>query len=243
MNITLTAPITFDFASLEPVLSREAVRDHHTHHYVAACADAAASVKGTALEPLSVDSLIRLTPCLSGYEHLFRRACQIRNHSLYWQSLHPGGGSTAWGPVADAIRDRFGTFGNFLQSARRQAAKLPGSGWLWVVWHKGRIEVGTTEGDAILPPGSGTVLLTLDLWEHAYYPDFRGCRDDYVAACLEKLVNWDVANLRLRSALLQRRRARQDMTEADTIQLVERRFLSTIPTINSINANNLIRNA
>jgi Fe-Mn family superoxide dismutase len=224
MNITLTTPPVFDFAGFEPVLSRDAVRDHLVQQHAPACADVVRCVKGTALQPLSIDSLIRLTPCLSGYERLFRRACQIRNHNLFWQSLHPGGGSSPWGPVADAIRDRFGTLRNFRESARQQAASLFGSGWLWVVWRKERIDIDTTEGDATFPLGDGTVLLTVDLWEHAYYADFRSRRDDYLTACLDKLANWDFANLRLRSALIRRKRARQDVVETAARQLTERRF-------------------
>jgi superoxide dismutase, Fe-Mn family len=224
MNLALMLPVTFDIVCLEPVLSRGAVREHLMQYHATACADAVRCVKGTALEPLSLDSLIRLTPCLSGHEHLFRRACQIRNHNFYWQSLYPGGGSAPWGPVADAIRDCFGTFRSFQERARQQAALMPGSGWLWVVWRKERIEIGTTEGDATFPLGDGTVLLALDLWEHAYYPDFRSRRDDYVAAYLEKLVNWDFANLRLRGALLHRKRSRQQMSETAACPPTERRF-------------------
>ncbi len=208
MSIALKFPLTFDIASLEPVLSRDAVRDHLMQFHTAACADAVRCVKGTALEPLSLESLIRLTPCLSGYERLFRRACRIRNHNLYWQSLHPGGGNTPWGPAADAIRDRFGTLGGFVERAR----------------HQQRVEIHTTEGEVTFPLGKGTVLLALDLWEHAYYADFRSHRDDYVAACLEKLMNWDFANFRLRSAQLHHRRARQESRKSAAYGTAKRLF-------------------
>jgi superoxide dismutase, Fe-Mn family len=214
MNIALTTPPTFDFASLEPVLSRDAIRDHLVQYHASACADAVTCIKGTVLEPLSIDSLIQLTPHLSRHERLFRLACQIRNHNFYWQSLHPGGGITPWGPVGEAIRDRFGTLRNFSERVQQQAAMLLGPGWLWLVWHKGWIQIRTTEGDSTLPPGAGTVLLALDLWEHAYYADFRSRRGDYIAACLNKLCNWDFANRRLRTALLHRKRVRQDMADA-----------------------------
>jgi|KBSSwiStaDraftv2_1062776.scaffolds.fasta_scaffold19016_2 Fe-Mn family superoxide dismutase len=206
---TFPAALAYDCSALEPVLSKDAVRDHFLQHHALACADAVAWVRGTALERLSIESLIRLTPHLPSYESLFRRACQIRNHNLYWQSLQPGGGHAPWGPIADKVRDCFGTLSNFIASAQQQATRVCGSGWLWVVWRNDRVEIRTTENVTTLPLEAGTVLLAVDLWEHAYYRDFRSRRADYVAACFEKLVNWNFANCRLRVALLRRKRARQ----------------------------------
>jgi superoxide dismutase, Fe-Mn family len=207
MNI-LTATLTYDFAALEPVLCRDAVRDHLIQHHAAACMEALECVKGTDLERLSLESLIQFTPHLQGRSRVFRRACEIRNHNLYWQSLQPGGGNAPWGLVSARIREDFGTLADFIECVQTQASALVGCGWLWVVWRANRIEVGTTENAQTFPLQGGTVLLALDLWEHAYYHDFRSHRADYVAACFEKLINWDFANMRLRNALLLSKRLR-----------------------------------
>jgi superoxide dismutase, Fe-Mn family len=206
---TLTATLAYDFAALEPLLSKNAIREHFMQHHAAACIEAASWVKGTDLERLSLESLIRFTAHLPGHVNLLRRACQIRNHNLYWQSLQPGGGNAPWGPMSDGIHKNFGTLRDFVERAQMEAASVIGCGWLWVVWHENRIEIRTTENTTTFPLAGGTVLLALDLWEHAYYRDFRSHRADYVAACLDKLINWDFANSRLRNALLGRKRFRE----------------------------------
>src|ERR1700733_798461 len=102
---TLTAAISYDASALEPILSSSNVREHMEQHHAVACAQATAWVKGTDLERLSLESLIRCTPHFPSYSNLFRRVCQIRNHNFYWQSLQPGGGRAPWGPVSERIHD------------------------------------------------------------------------------------------------------------------------------------------
>jgi Fe-Mn family superoxide dismutase len=212
---TLTAAITYDASALEPVLTSSSVREHLEQYHATACAQATAWVKGTELERLSLESLIRFTPHFPGHSNLFRRVCQIRNHNFYWQSLQPGGGRAPWGPMSERIRDEFGTLRDFIESAQLQAASLIGCGWLWIVWRGDRVAITTTENVTTFPLDGGTVLLALDLWEHAYYPDFRSRRSDYVAACFEKLINWDFANVRLRGALVSRKRLQQKIGSND----------------------------
>jgi len=212
---TLTAAISYDASALEPVLTSRNVREHLEQHHAAACAEVSAAVQGTDLARLSLESLIQFTPHFPSYRNLLQRACQIRNHNFYWQSLQPGGGRAPWGPVSERIQGEFGTLGSFIESAQTQAASLIGSGWLWVVWRGDKLAIKTTENMTTYPLGSGTVLLALDLWEHAYYPDFRSHRSDYVAACFEKLINWDFANARLRDAWMTRKRLRQRVDPSD----------------------------
>ena len=211
---TLTAAISYDASALEPILASSNVREHLEQHH-AACAEVNAAVKGTDLARLSLESLIQFTPHFPSYLHLFQRACRIRNHNFYWQSLQPGGGRAPWGPVSERIHDEFGTLRDFIENAQTQAASLIGCGWLWVVWRGDRVAITTTENATTYPLDCGTVLLALDLWEHAYYPDFRSRRSDYVAACFEKLINWDFANVRLRSAWVIRKRLRQQVDSSD----------------------------
>jgi Fe-Mn family superoxide dismutase len=117
--------------------------------------------------------------------------------------------------VSERIHDEFGSLRDFIENAQMQAASLIGCGWLWVVWQGARLAITTTENVTTYPLDGGTVLLALDLWEHAYYPDFRSRRCDYVAACFEKLINWDFANVRLRSTWVIRKRLRQPVDWSD----------------------------
>ena len=187
----------YGFAALEPVLSRESVQYHFIQHHRSCYERTAALVRGTELEALSLDSLVRVAGARPGYGYLFMLATEAWNHDLYWSSLRPGGGDVAWGPVGAEIERCFGNFAAFLREANSQAAALVGSGWLWVTWRAGRIEIITT-GKTDSPVLHGHVpLLAIDLWEHAYYLDYYNARDAYVTACLTRLIDWRRANERL----------------------------------------------
>jgi Fe-Mn family superoxide dismutase len=187
----------YDFDALEPVLSRESVQYHFIQHHRRCYERTAALVKGTKLETLALGALIRVASTQPRYRYLFMLAAEAWNHDLYWSSLRPGGSDTAWGPIAADIECCFGNFAGFLREAQAQAAAVVGSGWLWVTWRGGRIEIVTT-GKTDSPLLHGHVpLLAIDLWEHAYYLDYYNARDAYVSACLTRLINWGRANERL----------------------------------------------
>jgi Fe-Mn family superoxide dismutase len=153
-----------------------------------------AMVRGTELEPLSLTELIRATERNPARHALYRYAAEVYNHNLYWDSMRPRGGGPATGLVGEYLRERFGAHERFVREFTEAASAHFGSGWLWLVWRGGTLEVVSTS-NAGTPLVRGDVpLLALDMWEHAYYLDHQNRRSGYVKAFLEELVNWDTAS-------------------------------------------------
>ena len=124
---------------------------------------------------------------------IFNNAAQAWNHTFLWHSMAPSGGGDPVGPLADAIKDKFGDLAGFQDEFRKAALGQFGSGWAWLVQSKDGLDVVAT-GNADTPLVHGSVpLLTLDVWEHAYYLDYQNERGKYVDTFLEELVNWDFA--------------------------------------------------
>jgi len=206
---TFCSSLRYDFGALEPVLSRESVQYHFIQHHRRCYERTAALVKGTELHSLPLDSLVRVTGRRPECKQLFMLAAEAWNHDLYWNSLRPGGGGVACGPIGTEIERCFGTFAAFLREAKLRAGAVLGSGWLWVTWQGGRVEIATTgKGESPLLQGH-VPLLAFDLWEHAYYLDYYCARSAYVSACLTRLADWESANERLLEAKTQRFEARQ----------------------------------
>ena len=115
------------------------------------------------------------------------------NHTFYWNSLRPGGGGKPTGPLGDAIKRDFGSFAKFKEAFAEAAATQFGSGWAWLVLDGGKLQV-TKTANADLPMKHGqTALLTIDVWEHAYYVDYRNARPQYIDAVITNLLNWNSA--------------------------------------------------
>ena len=186
--------IPYNFADLEPAMSRDSLVFHFLHHE-RDCFDRMLSmVRGTELEVLSLEELVRATKRNPEQQVLFHYAAEVWNHDLFWRSMRPRGGGAAHGLAGEHIGERFGSYERFVRQFREAAASHFGSGWLWLVWRGGALEIALTR-DADTPLLRGdTAVLALDLWEHAYYLDHQNRRTAYVDAFLEELVNWDFAN-------------------------------------------------
>jgi len=125
---------------------------------------------------------------------LFNNAAQVFNHSFYWNSLSPNGGGEPKGALAKAITEEFGSFQAFVEAFSSKAATLFGSGWAWLVVNgEGKLEIIQTSNAATVITQGLTPILTCDVWEHAYYVDYRNARPKYIEA-FWNLVNWDFAN-------------------------------------------------
>jgi Fe-Mn family superoxide dismutase len=191
--------LSYNFADLEPVLSRDTLVFHFLRHQRICYDRLRALICGTALAQLPLDELIRATECSPAEHTVFRWAAEVWNHNLYWQSMRPRGGGSAHGPVADHIRRRFGSYERFAREFKDAANAHFGSGWMWLVWRRDALQIVST-GNAGTPLVRGDVpLLALDLWEHAYYLDFQNRRAAYVNSFLEDLVDWDCPNRLLAS--------------------------------------------
>jgi Fe-Mn family superoxide dismutase len=125
---------------------------------------------------------------------IFNNTAQAFNHAFYWQCMKPGGGGAPTGPIADRITSTFGSYETFADNFKTAGATQFGSGWAWLVQEGDALRImKTLNADTPIAHGL-TPLLTVDVWEHAYYLDYQNRRPDYLAAFLDKLVNWDFVN-------------------------------------------------
>ncbi len=176
--------------ALEPHISQETLEYHYGKHHQTYVDKLNAAIEGKPEASKSLEDIIK-----SAKGPLFNNAAQVWNHTFYWHCLSPNGGGEATGAVADAIKSAFGSFDKFKEDFSNQAAANFGSGWTWLVKKSdGSVAiVNTSNAETPLTDESVEVLLTVDVWEHAYYIDYRNARPKYLEA-FWKLVNWEFVN-------------------------------------------------
>ncbi|PJZ46872.1 superoxide dismutase [Leptospira brenneri] len=178
--------------ALLPHISPETLEFHYGKHHQTYVTNLNNLIKGTEFENSSLEEIVKKS---SG--GIFNNAAQIWNHTFYWHSLSPKGGGAPTGAVADLITKSFGSFDAFKEKFSQSAITNFGSGWTWLVKKGDGVEiVNTSNAGSPLKDGLQS-LLTIDVWEHAYYIDFRNARPKYVEA-FWNLVNWDFANQNLK---------------------------------------------
>lgn len=172
--------------ALAPHISAETLEFHHGKHHAAYVTNLNKLLEGKPEANKSLEEVI-----LGSDGGVFNNAAQVWNHTFYWHCMKPNGGGRPTGALADAINRDFDSFEKFREEFANAAATQFGSGWAWLVLDNGKLKV-TKTGNADLPMKHGQkALLTIDVWEHAYYVDFRNARPKYIDTFLEKLVNWD----------------------------------------------------
>ncbi|GAC1452309.1 MAG: superoxide dismutase [Steroidobacteraceae bacterium] len=186
--------IPYNFADLEPAMSRDTLVFHFLRHQRVCYDRMVALARGTEFEALALDELVRVTERNPAHHVLYRYAAEVWNHDLYWRSMRPRGGGAPSGLIAQHITGRFGTYERFTREFRDAASAHFGSGWLWLVWRSGALQIVTTSNAGTPLVRGDTALLALDLWEHAYYLDHQNRRSAYVNTFLEELVSWEEAN-------------------------------------------------
>jgi Fe-Mn family superoxide dismutase len=180
--------------ALVPHMSAETFDFHYGKHHATYVEKLNAAIAGTPDEGKSLEDIIR-----SSSGGLFNNAAQHWNHSFFWKCLRPGGGGTPTGDLAAAIDRDFGSFAAFRQQFAATAVAQFGSGWGWLVLQGGKLAI-TSTSNADLPLAHGqTALFTVDVWEHAYYIDYRNARPKFVEAILDHLADWDFAAANLRA--------------------------------------------
>jgi Fe-Mn family superoxide dismutase len=179
--------------ALAPHISAETLGFHHGRHHAAYVSKMNAAIEGTAKADLPLEDLIRAAAS-DGDQGLFNNAAQTWNHTFYWNSMSPKGSSAPKGDLAERIDRDFGSLEGFRKAFADAGATQFGSGWAWLIVRDGKLEVRKTLNAETPLTEDGTVpLLTMDVWEHAYYLDFQNRRPDYIETFLDKLVNWDFA--------------------------------------------------
>lgn len=181
--------LPYDKSALAPYLSAETLEYHHDKHHNAYVTNLNGLIEADGLDYESQEDLENIILASEG--GLFNNAAQAWNHAFYWKCMKPGGGGAPTGELADAIGSAFGSFDDFKKQLSQAAVSQFGSGWAWLVMDAGNLVV-TKTSNADLPLKHGqTALLTVDVWEHAYYIDYRNLRPKYVETFLANLVNWD----------------------------------------------------
>ena len=199
MTFTLP-PLPYPDTALAPHLTAETLSFHHGKHHNAYVVNLNKLLEGKDLATKSPEEVVKASAGKPDMAGVFNNAAQVWNHTFYWHSMKPGGGGKPTGAIADKINADFGSYEKFVELFSQAGATQFGSGWAWLCIRNGKLEV-TKTGNAETPLTTGaTPLLTMDVWEHAYYIDFRNRRPDYIKVFLDHLVNWDFANANLAKA-------------------------------------------
>ena len=187
--------LPYEDNALEPHMSAKTFSFHHKKHHNAYVTNLNKLVENTDLQNKSLEEIIMLTFNDSSKAGIFNNAAQVWNHSFFWHSMKANGGGTPSGKIAQKINNDFGSYENFVQEFKTAATTQFGSGWAWLVLDENGKLVIMKTGNADLPMvHKKTAILTLDVWEHAYYLDFQNLRPNYIETFLNHLINWDFAN-------------------------------------------------
>jgi superoxide dismutase, Fe-Mn family len=206
--MTIATPVLpYDTDALEPRISRASLENHFNNHHKRYVERTKALVEGTPLADATLEEIIERTARRKTTSELFDNAAQAWNHAFFWRSMKRDGGGAPTGAIARQIGTDFRGHDDFTKRFKKAAKSLFGSGWVWLVLDANKLKIATTK-NANSPGVRGLKpILALDLWEHAYYMDYRSRRDDFVDGFLTSLVNWDFAN--------------ENLAKANVIQMVD----------------------
>ena len=181
--------LPFALDALTPHMSRETLEYHYGKHHQAYVTNLNNLIKGTEFENASLEDIVKKA---SG--GLFNNAAQVWNHTFFWNCMKPGGGGAPSGALADAINKKWASFDEFKKAFQASAVGNFGSGWTWLVKKAdGSVDIVNTSNAATPLTTENKALLTVDVWEHAYYVDYRNARPKFVETYLASLANWDFA--------------------------------------------------
>ncbi|MDB5764141.1 MAG: superoxide dismutase [Herminiimonas sp.] len=181
-------PLPYPMDALQPHVSKETLEYHYGKHHQAYVTNLNNLIKGTEYENASLEDIIKKS---SG--GVFNNAAQVWNHTFYWNCMKPNGGGTPTGAVANAINAKWGSYDKFKEEFTKSCVTNFGSGWTWLVKKAdGSVDIVNTSNAGTPLTGTDKPLLTCDVWEHAYYIDYRNARPKYVEN-FWNLVNWDFA--------------------------------------------------
>lgn len=183
--------------ALAPVISANTLDFHHGKHHKAYVDNLNKLISGTDLEQKSLEDIIKIAAKDAAKAGIFNNAAQVWNHSFYWQCLKKAGGGAPTGKIADKINATWGNYDKFVEELKNAGTTQFGSGWAWLVLEGDQLKITkTANADTPLVHGQ-KALLTIDVWEHAYYLDYQNRRPDYLAAVIQSLINWDFVNSNL----------------------------------------------
>jgi Fe-Mn family superoxide dismutase len=187
--------------ALEPHMSKSTLEFHWGKHHRAYLDNMNKQIAGTPLEGKALEEIVAASWNKGAPTPVFNNAAQVWNHTFYWESMKPNGGGAPSGALGDAIARDFGSLDEFKTQFKAAGATQFGSGWAWLVTDKaGKLSIEKTP-NAVTPVVEGkTPILTMDVWEHAYYLDVQNRRPDYMTTFVDKLVNWEAVAARYTAA-------------------------------------------
>jgi Fe-Mn family superoxide dismutase len=190
-------PLPYADNALDPVISANTLGFHYGKHHKTYVDNLNNLVKGTDLEGATLEAIVQATAGKADKAGVFNNAAQVWNHTFFWNSLRPGAGGAPTGRLGDMVNASFGSFDNFRKEFGQTCVTQFGSGWGWLVADGGALKlVKTPNAETPLTRGVKP-LLTIDVWEHAYYLDYQNRRADFVNALIDKLLNWQFAEANL----------------------------------------------
>jgi Fe-Mn family superoxide dismutase len=193
--MTISLPtLPYEKYSLAPYISQQTIEYHYGKHHNAYVTNTNKLIEGTELADQDLETIIKKVSKDVSMSAVFNNAAQAWNHSFYWSCMKPGGGGPPSGAIAERIASTFGTYEKFAEEFKNVGTSQFGSGWAWLVLKDNHLEImKTSNADTPLAHGLKP-LLTVDVWEHAYYLDYQNRRPDYLSSFLAHLINWDFVN-------------------------------------------------
>ncbi len=190
-------PLPYAENALEPHYSAKTISFHYGKHHKAYVDNINKLIAGTPLESKPVEEIVKASAGDASKAGMFNNSAQVWNHTFFWNCMKPGGGGRPQGELAKKIETAFGGYEKFAEQFKAAAVGRFGSGWGWLVMDGGNLKIVSTSNAETPLASNQTALLTVDVWEHAYYLDYQNRRPDFVQAFLDHLINWDfvAANL------------------------------------------------
>ncbi|MZR30837.1 superoxide dismutase [Sneathiella litorea] len=185
-------PLPYAKDALAPHISENTLDFHYGKHHNAYVTNLNGLLEDG--DSRSLEEIMKDTAGDAAKAGVFNNAAQVWNHTFYWHSMKPNGGGKPTGAIADKINEDFGSYEKFAEEFKAAGATQFGSGWAWLVLDGGKLKVTKTPNAACPLTDGAKPLLTMDVWEHAYYLDYQNARPKYMETFLESLVNWDFAN-------------------------------------------------
>ena len=196
--MTIALPdLPYEKDALAPHISMNTLAFHHGKHHNAYVTNLNKLIEGTDLTSATIEDIIKKTVNDADKAGIFNNAAQVWNHTFYWQSMKPNGGGLPTGDIAEKIDADFEGYDNFIEQLKNAGLTQFGSGWAWLILKNNKLEVmKTSNADTPIAHG-GKPLLTVDVWEHAYYLDYQNGRGNYLDAFINNLINWEFVNSNL----------------------------------------------
>jgi Fe-Mn family superoxide dismutase len=186
-------PLPWDPAALEPVISARTIEFHYGKHHRAYVTKLNELVAGTRFADMPLEQVIKESANGEENKKIFNNAAQAWNHTFFWSCLAPKGGGKPSGTLASRIDADLGGYDAFREKFTQAAVECFGSGWAWLVDRGGKLDIVATSNAGTPLTTGATPLLTIDVWEHAYYLDYQNRRPDFTSAVIDKLLDWDFA--------------------------------------------------